>query len=307
MRPPSASEPQGTAAASAARPRRSALYMPAANARAMDKARTLPCDVVILDLEDAVAPDAKVEAREAACAAAAEGGFGAREVVIRINSLATEWGEADLAAAIAAAPDAILVPKIDGPDDLAAYGQGLPPGVALWAMVETCASLFRLEPLAAAAADHRLTTLVAGTNDLAKEMRCRPDVDRAPLLGPLSLMVAAARAHGLVILDGVYNAIDDDPGLARQCAQGAAFGFDGKTLIHPRQIETANRAFTPDPEAVDWARKVAEAFDLPENTSRGVIRVEGRMVERLHLDEALRLIAVARAIEEVSRAPGDTA
>ncbi|MDP1616259.1 CoA ester lyase [Phenylobacterium sp.] len=306
MRPPSASEPQG-AAGSAARPRRSALYMPAANARAMDKARTLPCDVVILDLEDAVAPDAKGEARAAACAVVAAGGFGPREVVIRINGLSTEWGQADLAAAAAAAPDAILVPKIDGPQDLAAYAQGLPPGVALWAMVETCASLFRLEPLAAAAAEHRLTTLVVGTNDLAKEMRCRPDVDRAPLLGPLSLMVAAARAHGLVILDGVYNAIDDDPGLARQCAQGSAFGFDGKTLIHPRQIETANRAFTPDPQAVDWARKVAEAFDLPENTSRGVIRVEGRMVERLHLDEALRLIAVAKAIEDVSRGPGDVA
>ena len=306
MRPPSASEPQGTAG-SAARPRRSALYMPAANPRAMDKARTLPCDVVILDLEDAVAPDAKVEARAAACAAVAAGGFGAREVVIRINSLSTEWGQADLAAAAAAAPDAVLVPKIDGPDDLAAYAQALPPGTDLWAMVETCRSLFRLEPLAAAAGDHRLTTLVVGTNDLAKEMRCRPDVDRAPLLAPLSLMVAAARAHGLVILDGVYNAIDDDPGLARQCAQGAAFGFDGKTLIHPRQIETANRAFTPDPEAVDWARKVAEAFDLPENTSRGVIRVEGRMVERLHLDEALRLIAVARAIEAASGAPGDAA
>ena len=306
MRPPSASEPQGTAG-SAARPRRSALYMPAANPRAMDKARTLPCDVVILDLEDAVAPDAKVEARAAACAAVAAGGFGAREVVIRVNSLSTEWGQADLAAAAAAAPDAVLVPKIDGPDDLAAYAQALPPGTDLWAMVETCRSLFRLELLAAAAGDHRLTTLVVGTNDLAKEMRCRPDVDRAPLLGPLSLMVAAARAHGLVILDGVYNAIDDDPGLARQCAQGAAFGFDGKTLIHPRQIETANRAFTPDPEAVDWARKVAEAFDLPENTSRGVIRVEGRMVERLHLDEALRLIAVARAIEAASGAPGDAA
>ena len=228
-------------------------------------------------------------------------------MVIRINSLSTEWGQADLAAAAAAAPDAVLVPKIDGPDDLAAYAQALPPGTDLWAMVETCRSLFRLEPLAAAAGDHRLTTLVVGTNDLAKEMRCRPDVDRAPLLAPLSLMVAAARAHGLVILDGVYNAIDDDPGLARQCAQGAAFGFDGKTLIHPRQIETANRAFTPDPEAVDWARKVAEAFDLPENTSRGVIRVEGRMVERLHLDEALRLIAVARAIEAASGAPGDAA
>lgn len=279
-----------------ARPRRSALYMPAANARAIEKAKSLDCDVVILDLEDAVAPDLKVEAREAACAAVREGGFGRREVVIRVNALSTEWGEADLAAAAAASPDAVLAPKVDGPADLAAYAAALPPKTALWAMVETSAILFRLDALGAAADAHRLTTLVVGTNDLAKEMRCRPEVERTPLLGPLSLMVAAARAHGLVILDGVYNEIEDDQGLARQCAQGAAFGFDGKTLIHPRQIETANRAFSPAPEEVEWSAKVVEAFDSPENTDRGVIRVEGRMVERLHLAEARRILAVAQAI-----------
>ncbi|MDP2215463.1 CoA ester lyase [Phenylobacterium sp.] len=291
MRPPSAPD-----RFSPGRPRRSALYMPAANPRALAKARDLPCDVVILDLEDAVAPEAKVEARQAACAAVAEGGFGAREVVIRINGLATEWGQADLEAAAQARPDAILVPKIDGPDDLAPYSKALPEGVALWAMVETCQALFRLDALGAAARTHGLTTLVAGTNDLAREMGCRHDAERAPLLAPLSLMVAAARAHGLVILDGVFNGIDDAPGLARQCAQGEAFGFDGKTLIHPSQIETANRAFSPDPEAVVWARRVVEAFDSPENNARGVIRVEGRMVERLHLDQARRLLAVADAI-----------
>ena len=279
-----------------ARPRRSALYMPAANARAIEKARSLDCDVVILDLEDAVAPDVKAEVREAACAAVREGGFDHREVVIRINALSTEWGEADLAAAAAAGPDAILAPKVDGPDDLAAYAAALSPRTALWAMVETCAVLFRLDALGAVAAERQLTTLVVGTNDLAKEMRCRPEVERTPLLGPLSLMVAAARAHGLVILDGVYNEIDDDQGLARQCAQGAAFGFDGKTLIHPRQIETANRAFSPAPEEVEWSAKVVEAFDSPENADRGVIRVEGRMVERLHLAEARRILAVAQAI-----------
>lgn len=279
-----------------ARPRRSALYMPASNARALEKAREIDCDVVILDLEDAVAPDAKAEARDNAVAAVRAGGYGPREVVIRINGLDTEWGADDLAAAAAAGPDAILAPKIDGPGDLAAYAAALPDGAALWAMVETCKVLFQLEPLAAAAADHRLTTLVVGTNDLAKEMRCDPGVDRAPLLGPLSLMVAAARIHGLTILDGVYNDMDDDQGLARQCAQGAAFGFDGKTLIHPRQVETANRVFAPAPEAVAWSRRVVEAFDSPENSARGVIRVDGRMVERLHLDEARRLIAVADAI-----------
>ncbi|WP_333587880.1 HpcH/HpaI aldolase/citrate lyase family protein [Phenylobacterium sp.] len=277
-------------------PRRSVLYMPASNPRALEKARQIDCDVVIFDLEDAVAPDAKAEARQAAIEALGQGGYGPREVVIRINGLDTPWGAKDLAAARAAAPDAILVPKINGPEDLAPYGRDLPDGVALWAMVETCRSLFRLDALAAAAAAHGLTTLVAGTNDLAKEMRCEPGVDRAPLAGPLSLLVAAARAHGLTVLDGVFNDIDDEAGLARQCAQGAAFGFDGKTLIHPRQVDTANRVFAPAPEAVQWSRRVVEAFDSPENQSRGVIRVEGRMVERLHLEEARRLIAVADAI-----------
>ena len=284
------------AAQGQARPRRSVLYMPASNPRALEKARQIDCDVVIFDLEDAVAPDAKAEARQAAIEAVGQSGYGSREVVIRINGLDTPWGAEDLAAARAAGPDAILVPKINGPEDLAPYGRDLPDGVALWAMVETCRSLFRLDLLAAAAAAHGLTTLVAGTNDLAKEMRCEPGVDRAPLAGPLSLLVAAARAHGLTVLDGVFNDIDDEAGLARQCAQGAAFGFDGKTLIHPRQVDTANRVFAPAPEAVQWSRRVVEAFDSPENQSRGVIRVEGRMVERLHLDEARRLIAVADAI-----------
>ena len=292
MRPPSATP----APPSPARPRRSVLYMPAANPKALAKARTLACDGVILDLEDAVAPEAKDQARQAACAAVAEGGFGAREVVIRINGLDTEWGPADLAAAAAARPDAVLVPKINAPDDLVPYARALPDGVALWAMVETCQALFRLDALGACAGGHGLSVLVAGTNDLAKEMGCRLDTDRAPLLGPLSLMVAAARAHGLVILDGVFNALDDAEGLARQCDQAQAFGFDGKTLIHPSQIEAANRAFTPGPDAVAWARTVVEAFEKPENAARGVLRVEGRMVERLHWEQARRLLAVADAI-----------
>lgn len=276
------------------RPRRSALYMPAANARAIEKARDLPCDVVILDLEDAVAPDAKDLARDQAVAAVRAGGFGGREVVIRVNGLDTPWGLEDLAGAISARPDAILVPKVSSAHDVRAYGAAEAGGVPLWAMVETCASLFALSEIAGAGAG--LAALVIGTNDLAKEMRCRLTVERAALAGPLSLAVAAARAHGLVILDGVFNGIDDDEGLARQCGQGAEFGFDGKTLIHPRQIEAANRAFTPAAEEVEWSRTIVAAFDSPENAAKGVIRVEGRMVERLHLAEARRLIAVADAI-----------
>lgn len=276
------------------RPRRSALYMPAANARAIEKARELPCDVVILDLEDAVAPDAKDVAREQAVDAVQAGGFGRREVVIRVNGLDTPWGLEDLAAAINAQPDAILVPKVSSAHDVRAYGAAEAGGVPLWAMVETCASLFALSEIAGAGAG--LAALVMGTNDLAKEMRCRLTVERAALAGPLSLAVAGARAHGLVILDGVFNGIDDDAGLARQCDQGAEFGFDGKTLIHPRQIEAANRAFTPADEEVEWSQAIVAAFDSPENAAKGVIRIEGRMVERLHLAEARRLIAVADAI-----------
>lgn len=278
----------------AARPRRSALYMPAANPRAVDKARDLPCDVVILDLEDSVAPDAKDAARDGAVAALAAGGFGRREVVIRVNGLDTPWGAADLAAAAGARPAAVLVPKISRASELAPYAAALPAGTRLWAMIETCACLFALDEIAGAGGP--LETLVIGGNDLAKEMRCVPGVERAPLVAALGLTVAAARAHGLAVLDGVFNDIEDDAGLERQCRQGLEFGFDGKTLIHPRQVEAANRAFSPEPSAVEWSRTIVAAFDSPENAAKGVLKVEGRMVERLHLEEARRLIAVAEAI-----------
>jgi citrate lyase subunit beta/citryl-CoA lyase len=276
-----------------ARPRRSALYMPAANARAIEKARELPCDVVILDLEDAVAPDAKDVAREQAVAAVRAGGFGRREVVIRVNGLDTPWGLEDLAAAIDARPDAILIPKVSSAHDVRAYGAAEAGGAPLWAMVETCAALFALDDIAGA---EGLAALVVGTNDLAKEMRCRLTVGRAALTGPLSLIVAAGRAHGLAVLDGVFNEIEDDAGLAAQCEQGLEFGFDGKTLIHPRQVEAANAAFSPSAEEVAWSRVVVAAFDSPENAVKGVLKVEGRMVERLHLAQARRVIAVAEAI-----------
>ena len=281
-----------------ARPRRSALYMPAGNPRAIEKARGLACDVVILDMEDSVAPDAKPAARDLAVAAVAEGGFGRRELVVRVNGLDTPWGEADLAAVAAGAvrPDAVLAPKVSTPGDIAAYAGRLPEGVALWIMVETCASLFALDALAAAGGP--LAALVIGSNDLVKEMRCRVDAERRPLQAALSLTVAAGRARSLTVLDGVWNDIADLDGLERQCRQGVEFGFDGKTLIHPDQIAAANRAFAPEPDEVAWARTVAAAFDSPENRGKGVLRVEGRMVERLHLDQALRLLEIAAALEE---------
>lgn len=278
------------------RPRRSALYMPAANARAIEKARELDCDVVILDLEDAVAPDAKEIARRQATEAVAAGGFGRREVVIRINGLGTPWGGDDLAAAVKARPHAILVPKVSSADEVRAFGDAAGGDVPMWAMIETCRSLLRLESIAAAAHEGALTAWVVGTNDLAKEIRCRLDGERRALLAALSLTVTAARAYGLDVLDGVYNELDDDAGLEAQCAQGVELGFDGKTLIHPRQIAIANRAFAPSPEDISWSRTIVQAFNAPEHAGRGVLRVEGRMVERLHLEQAQRVLAVAETI-----------
>ena len=282
--------------AAAARPRRSVLYLPGSNARAIEKARTLACDVVILDLEDSVAPEAKAAARALACEAVRAGGFGPRELVIRVNGLDTPWGEADLAAAGEAAPDAVLIPKAAAPEDLAAGREALGAATPLWAMIETCRAIFALDALGRASGGEGVTAWVIGTNDLIKEMRCRPGPDRAPLLPALALSVMAARAHGLDILDGVYNDIPDLAGLERECRQGADLGFDGKSLIHPTHLAIANRAFSPEPAAVAWAHTVAEAFALDENAGKGVIKVEGRMVEQLHLAQAQRLIAVAQAI-----------
>lgn len=273
------------------KPRRSALYLPASNEKAIAKARTLSCDVVILDLEDAVAPDMKAAAREAAVAAVREGGFGSRELVVRVNALATEWGAADCAAIRQVAPDAVLLPKVDDGAGIAAYTEAL-GNLRVWAMVETARATLRLENLASAPG---LAALVMGTNDLAKELGTRPGGDRLPFLGLLTQSVAAARAYGLAILDGVYNAIDDATGFAAECAQGVRFGFDGKTLIHPSQIEGCNAAFSPSAEEIAWAETVVGAFILPEAQGKGAIRVEGKMVERLHLDQAQRTLAIAHA------------
>ena len=281
------------------RPRRSVLYLPGSNARALDKARTLPCDAVVLDLEDSVAPEAKAGARDQVVAALTAGGFGRREVVVRVNALATPWGEADLEALVRVAPDAILVPKIADAGDLARYDQRLadaPAPTRLWAMVETCRSLFHLDAIAGLASDTRLAAFVVGGNDLAKEMGAEPGADRAPLHAALTLSVAAARAHGLAALDGVFNALEDASGLKAECRQGRAFGFDGKTLIHPSQIETANEVFSPSAQQLAWARAVVDAFTDPANAGRGVLRVKGQMAERLHLAQAERLLAMVAAI-----------
>ena len=277
------------------RPRRSALYMPASNAKAIEKARTLDCDVIILDLEDAVAPEAKAVAREQAAAAVRAGGFGHRELVIRTNGLDTPWGPEDLAAAAEAGPDAILVPKVNDAADVAKYDQairGAPDKTRLWTMIETCRAVFRLDEISDAAASSRLSAWVMGTNDLAKEMRARHTAGRDPFHAALGLAVAAARLNNLVILDGVYNDLDNDAGLDAVCEQGVDFGFDGKTLIHPRQVAICNRVFTPTETEVAFAQAVIAAFALPENGDKGAIRVEGRMAERLHLAQAQRLVAV---------------
>jgi citrate lyase subunit beta/citryl-CoA lyase len=282
---------------SLARPRRSALYMPASNARAVEKAKALPCDVVILDLEDAVLPEAKAGAREAAVAAVRAGGFGRREVVVRVNDLSTAWGADDLAAAAQAGPDGVLAPKIRGPRDVLAYDRalaGAPAHTALWAMIETPQAIFALDAIAGAPS--RLAALCMGTNDLAKEMGARQTPGREPFWAAMTLTVMAARANGLSVLDGVHNEIDDLAALEAVCRQGVDFGFDGKTLIHPSHLAICNTAFSPTTAEVAHARAVIAAFAAPENAGKGALRVEGRLTELLHLDQAAKLVAIADAI-----------
>lgn len=282
-----------------ARPRRSALYLPASNQKALAKARTLPADVVILDLEDAVAPELKAEARAAAVAAVREGGFGRRELVVRANGLNTPWGAEDLAAISTVGPDAVLVPKVNSPEEVRAYDAALsaaPPRTRLWIMIETCACLPLLHDIAACGADTRLAGFVLGTNDLAKEMHAKPGPARTPFLPILTMAVAAARAHGLIVLDGVCNEFRDLDLFQAEAEQGLEFGFDGKTLIHPDQIAPCNDVFSPSAEEVAWAKAVSAAFELPENAGKGAIKVDGKMVELLHLDQAQRTLAIAAAI-----------
>jgi len=288
------------------RPRRSALYMPASNGRALEKAKTLGVDAVLLDLEDAVAPDAKVDARARACAAVKAGGYGTREVVIRANALGTEWGADDLAAIATSGADAVCVPKVQSAGDVSAIrdglsGGGAPGDLAIWAMIETPPGILNVEVICTAARSDRnpVTVLLMGTNDLAKETRAAQTPDRLPMVAWLSRCVVAARAYSLDILDGVYNNFRDLEGLEAECIHGRQLGMDGKTLIHPGQIEICNTVFSPPPGEVEEARRIIAAFEEPDNKGKGVINLDGQMVELLHRDMALRTVAIAEAVSEV--------
>lgn len=267
---------------------RSVLFLPASNARAVEKARTLSCDVAVLDLEDAVAPEMKAEARAAAVAAAQAGGFGPR-LAMRINGLDTPWGAEDLTALRDAPVDLVVAPKVDSAATVAALTDALRPGVALWAMIETPRALVDLPAIAGAGG--ALAGLMLGVNDLTKDLRTGPSPDREQIKPWLALLVAHARAHGLIALDGVFNRFQDAEGFAAECAQGRLYGFDGKSLIHPTQIDPANAAFGPTPAEIDWAETVVAAFAAPEAAGQGVIRIDGEMVERLHLEQARALLA----------------
>ncbi len=285
------------------RPRRSVLYMPGSNARALEKAREIAADALILDLEDAVAPEAKAAARDQVCAAVKAGGYGRRELVIRTNGVDTAWFGDDLGAAVEANPDAILIPKVSTPETLEQIGAQLDslkaqPTLRVWAMIETPLAILQAETIARAARDprSRLACFVLGTNDLAKETRARFVPGRAPMLPWLTSAILAARAHGLDILDGVYNDLKNEEGFLAECEQGRDLGFDGKTLIHPAQVATANAVFAPDEAELAQAQAIIAAFALPENQGKGAIQLGGRMVELLHAEMAKRVVALAEAI-----------
>ncbi len=285
------------------RPRRSVLYMPGSNARALEKAREIAADALILDLEDAVAPEAKAAARDQVCAAVKAGGYGRRELVIRTNGVDTAWFGDDLGAAVEANPDAILIPKVSTPETLEQIGAQLDslkaqPTLRVWAMIETPLAILQAETIARAARDpgSRLACFVLGTNDLAKETRARFVPGRAPMLPWLTSAILAARAHGLDILDGVYNDLKNEEGFLAECEQGRDLGFDGKTLIHPAQVGTANAVFAPDEAELAQAKAIIAAFALPENQGKGAIQLGGRMVELLHAEMAKRVVALAEAI-----------
>ena len=289
------------------RPRRSVLYMPGSNARALDKARTLPADGYILDLEDAVAPDAKIVARQQICEAVKAGGYGQRELAIRVNSLATPWGHDDIAAAATCGGHAILIPKVESADTVRQVenimnAAGAPDDMAIWCMMETPRGM--LEAPAIAAASPRLACLVMGTSDLAKDLNCAHTRERLPMLTSLGLCLLAARANGLAILDGVYLDLNDDEGFEYACKQGVEFGFDGKTLIHPKTVAATNRIFAPSEIAVAWSRKIIAAHAEAVAQGKGVVVVDGKLVENLHVESARRLVKLADAIAAMEAANG---
>jgi citrate lyase subunit beta/citryl-CoA lyase len=275
--------------------------MPGANPKALEKAKSLATDVVIFDLEDSVAPEAKPDAREAVKAALALGGYGGRELIVRTNALATPWGADDLAMAATAGPHGVLVPKIDTAADVIAASQaldtvGASPSLTLWAMIETPLAILNIKDIAATAGHTRLSTFVMGTNDLAKDLHCAQTLDRLPFLAALSFSVIAGRAYGLTVIDGVFNDIQDEAGFEAICRQGLGLGFDGKTLIHPSQIAPCNAVFAPTEAEQAWAQGVIAAFADPANAGKGVLKVDGKMTELLHLEQAKRVVAISAAI-----------
>ncbi len=285
------------------RPRRSVLYMPGSNPRALEKAKTLDADALILDLEDAVAPDQKDAARDLVADAIKAGGYGHRELVVRINGLDTPWGAADLQAAVSARPDAILIPKVSTLADLERVADRVnalhaPASLSLWAMMETPLAMLNAREIASESRnpETRLACFVMGTNDLAKETRARIVPGRAPMMPWLMTCVAAARAFGLDIVDGVYNDFNNEEGFAAECREAADMGMDGKTLIHPKQIGPANAGFSPSSTEIDLARRIIAEFEKPENAGKGALQLDGRMVERLHAEMARRTVALADAI-----------
>ena len=280
----------------AVRPRRSVLFMPGSNARALEKARTLPADVLVLDLEDAVAPDKKVEARAQVAAAIKAGGYGHREIVIRVNALSTPWGRDDLAAAAAASADAVLLPKVESAETVSASIEVLGSAPAVWCMLETPRGILNASSIAAASP--RVTALVMGTSDLTKDLHARATRERLPLLTSLQLCVLAARSAGITALDGVHLDLEDDAGFAEACRQAADCGFDGKTLIHPRQVAVANEVFAPAASEVEWARRVIAAHADALARGQGVVMLDGRLIENLHVDDARRILTLADAIAE---------
>jgi citrate lyase subunit beta / citryl-CoA lyase len=286
-----------------ARPRRSCLYMPGANAKALEKAKTLAADVLILDLEDSVAPEAKETAREQVCAAVKAGGYGKREVIVRINAFSTPWGREDLVALREVNPHGVLVPKVETPAQVHELDRTMMAAMfdaPLWIMIETPRAIFNLPEIVGDGEGRRLQVLVMGLNDLAKETRMRASSGRAAFQAAMSQTVTAARMSGLTAIDGVFNDIADKAGFEAECRQGLEFGFDGKTLIHPSQIEVCNSVFAPTAEEVSHARAVIDAFGLRENAGKGVIKVDGRMTELLHLEEAKRVVAVSEAIHQIN-------
>ncbi|HUJ97890.1 MAG TPA: CoA ester lyase [Stellaceae bacterium] len=281
------------------RPRRSVLYMPGANTRALEKARSLPADGLILDLEDAVAPDAKPAARGNIAAALAAGGYGRRELVLRVNGLATPWGYEDLVAAARLPLDAVLLPKVESADgvrqaEAVLAGAGAPAGLALWCMMETPLGLLHAEAIAAASP--RVAGLVLGTSDLTKDLHARHTRDRLPMVTALGLALLAGRAFRLAVLDGVHLDLGDDEGFAAACRQGRELGFDGKTLIHPKQIEAANAAFAPGAEEVEWSRRIIAAHEEAQRAGKGIVLVDGKLIETLHVEDAIRTVALADEI-----------